>query len=337
MAIRKKEFDFATFKSKNSTTTKYKPDIFLSCGEAFHEACGVPGPAMGHINMLLGHTNTGKTTALIASSVSAQKLNILPVFIVTEKKWSFEHCKIMGLDCEKNKETSEWDGFFLYRDDFNYVEQITDFINEMLDEQEKGNLPYSLAFFWDSIGSIPCKMTYDGKGGTQHTAKALADKIQFGLNQRINNSRKEDYEYTNAIIVCNLPWVKLPDNPMGQPKIKPKGGEAVYAASTLVFRFGNEAEGGVQKIDATKNGRKINFATRTKVTVDKNHINGLGYTDSKIIVTPHGFITDDKKDKKALEEYKKETFSYWAEKIGEDFEFEEYEVQEEVDYSDGEN
>lgn len=336
MAVKKKDFSFDDVKKKFSTTTRYKPDMFLSCGEAFLEASGVPGPAMGHINMLLGHTNAGKTSALIAAAVDAQKKGILPVFLVTEKKWSFEHCQLMGLDCEKNVETGEWDGFFLYRDDFEYVEQVTDFINELLDKQKKGELPYNLCFCWDSVGSVPCKMTWEGKGGKQHTAGVLAEKINMGINQKINNSRKEDSEYLNALIVCNLPWVKLPDSPMGQPKMKPKGGEALYQASTLVFRFGNEADSGISKIDATKNGRKINFATRTKVTVDKNHINGLGYADSHIVVTPHGFITSDKKDNKvALEKYKKETADYWANKIGDsNFELEEYEVSTKVEHSD---
>jgi hypothetical protein len=335
MAVKKKEFSFDDLKKKMSTTTKYKSDLFLSCGEAFLEASGVPGPCMGHINMLLGHTNTGKTSALIAASVDAQKKGILPVYLVTEKKWSFEHCQLMGLDCSRNEETGEWDGFFLYRDDFNFIEQVTDYINEVLDMQAKGDLPYDVCFFWDSVGSVPCKMTWEGKGGKQHTAGVLAEKINMGINQRINNSRKETSPYLNGLVVCNLPWVRLPDSPMGQPKMKPKGGEAIYQAATLVFRFGNEADGGINKIDATSKGRKINFATRTKVTVDKNHINGLGYADSKLIVTPHGFITDDKRDKAALDAYKKDTFEYWASKLDDaNFELEEYEVNQKISYSD---
>lgn len=334
----KKEFNFNEMKAKLSTTTKYKPDMFLSCGEAFLEASGLPGPAMGHINMLLGHSNAGKTSALIAAAVDAQKRGILPIFLVTEKKWSFDHCKLMGLNCEKNEETGEWDGFFVYRDDFNFVEEVTTFINDCLEKQNKGEIPYDICFFWDSVGSVPCEMTWKGKGGTQHTARVLAEKFNMGLNQKINNSRKETSKYTNGIVICNLPWVALPDNPFGKPKIKPKGGEAIYQCSTLVFIFGNQANSGISKIDATSAGRRINFATKTKVTVDKNHINGLGYADSRLIITPHGFITDDDRDnKKALIKYKEETKEYWAEKLGDNnFILEEYEVQDnnQVDYQD---
>ena len=49
----------------------------------------LPGPAMGHLQMFLGHSDTGKTTALIKAAVDAQSKGILPVLIITEQKWGF--------------------------------------------------------------------------------------------------------------------------------------------------------------------------------------------------------------------------------------------------------
>ena len=40
---------------------------------------------MGHIVLLRGHSDTGKTTALIKTAVDAQKKGILPVLIITEQ------------------------------------------------------------------------------------------------------------------------------------------------------------------------------------------------------------------------------------------------------------
>ena len=54
-------------------------------------------------------------------------------------------------------------------------------------------LNQSILFLWDSVGSVPCKMTFEGKGGKQHNAAALADKIGMGLHSRISKSKKEDY------------------------------------------------------------------------------------------------------------------------------------------------
>jgi hypothetical protein len=310
MAIKKN--DFSAVKKKFSTSAKYKPQRFFDLGPDFLDAVGLPGPAIGHLNMFLGHSDTGKTTALVKAAVDAQKKGILPVFIITEQKWSFEHAKLMGFECEEvvDEETgeSDWDGFYIFNNDFNYIEQITDYINSLLDAQEKGELDYSLLFLWDSVGSVPCKMTFDGKGGKQHNASVLADKIGMGIQARITKSRKEDYPHINTLIVVNQPWVELPDNPFGQPTIKAKGGEALWLASALVFLFGNQKNAGINHITATKNGRTVSYAIRTKISVLKNHINGLGYKDGKIIATPQGYIADDKD---ALENYKKEYSQYW--------------------------
>ncbi len=208
MAIKKKEVSFDSIKSKFSTKTKYKPESFYNCGEAFMEACGLPGPVMGGINMFLGHSNTSKTTAMILAAADAQRKGHLPVLIITEKKWSWEHAIELGLQVEKT-EDGEYDGMFIFNDSFDVIEQATEFINDILDAQEKGDIPYSLLFLWDSIGSIPCQMTFDGKGGGMHNAKVLADKIGMGIHSRISKSKKEDYPYYNTLVVLNQPWVIL--------------------------------------------------------------------------------------------------------------------------------
>jgi hypothetical protein len=312
MAIKKKEIGLDSIKSKFSTKTKYKPESFYNCGEAFMDACGLPGPVLGGINMFLGHSNAGKTTAMILAAADAQKKGHLPVFIITEKKWSWEHAIELGLQAEKN-EFGEYDGMFIFNDSFDVIEQATDFINQILDSQEKGDIPYNILFLWDSIGSIPCQMTFDGKGGGMHNAKVLADKIGMGIHSRISKSKKEDYPYYNTLVVLNQPWVLLPDNPFGQPEIQAKGGTAIWLASSLVFLFGNQKKAGISHIDATKNGRKVSFAIRTKISILKNHVNGLGYKDGKIIAVPHGYIADTKE---ALEKYKKDYSDYWVQKLG---------------------
>lgn len=324
MATKKKDFSVASLAKKYGASAKFKEQTFLSCGPAFHKATGLPGPACGHINLLIGHSDTGKTTSLILSAIDAQKKGALPVIIVTEQKWNFEHVKEMGFECEYDPTTATWNGPFIFRNDFQYVEQITDYINFMLDEQKKGEIPHDLVFLWDSVGSVPCKMTFEGKGGTMHTARVLSEKIGMGLNQRITGSRREEEPYTNTLIAVNQVWVQQPESIMGQPRIKAKGGEALWLNSSLIFQFGNIASAGTNRIDAQKNGRKVIFATRTKVSVVKNHINGLSYQDSKLVAVTHGYIEDTKE---ALEEYKAQYAEYWKEKIGAlDFVTTEYEV-----------
>ncbi len=314
MAIKKKEITLESIKGKYSTKTKYKPESYYNCGEAFMDACGLPGPIMGGINMFLGHSNSSKTTAMILAAADAQKKGHLPVFIITERKWSWKHAVELGLEAEQTEE-GDWDGMFIFNDSFDYIEQVTDFINDLIDAQEKGDIPYNLLFLWDSVGSIPCKMTYDGKGGKQHNAAALADKIGMGIHSRIAKSKKEDYPYYNTMVVVNQPWVDLPDNPFGQPEIKAKGGEALWLACSFVFLFGNQKKAGINHITATKNGRTVSYAIRTKISVLKNHVNGISYKDGKIIAVPQGYIKDDKA---ALDSYKKDYSDYWNKILGGD-------------------
>ena len=176
---------------------------------------------------------------------------------------------------------------------------------------------------WDSVGSVPCKMTFEGRGGKQHNASTLADKIGMGINQRISGSRKSESKFENTLVIVNQPWVQLPDNPFGQPKIKSKGGEAIWLNSSLVFLFGNQKDAGTTKITATKDKRNVKFASRTKVSVLKNHINGLGYDDGRIIVTPHGFISgkDTTEEKSSIEKYKKDYSEYWKNILGAEGDF----------------
>ena len=282
-----------------------------------------------HLYITDDYIVTHNTTAMVKSAVSVQKNGGIPVFIITEQKWSWEHAKIMGLEFNENVDPAtgeiDYDGQFIFNNNFKSIEDISEYINGMLDEQEKGNIPYELTFLWDSIGSVPCRMTLAGKGGKMHNAGVLADVIGMGLNSRITGSRTVNSKYTNTLIIVNQPWVKTDmKNPMSQPKIKAKGGEAVYLNSTLVFQFGNQQDSGISRIDATRNGRKIVFATRSKVSVIKNHINGLGYADGRLICTPHGFIKDTPED---IKKYKTDHSDYWQIMLGDsDFDLVESEV-----------
>ncbi len=145
------------------------------------------------------------------------------------------------------------------------------------------------------------------------SCRLRSTEVGMGINQRISGSRKADHEYENTLIIINQPWVELPDNPFGQPEIKAKGGTALWLAAALVFLFGSQKKSGINHIDAVKDGRKITYAIRTKISIIKNHVNGLGYKDGKVIVVHNGYIPDTKE---SLETYKKEYSNFWKEKIG---------------------
>ena len=318
----KANFNLDGFKSKKGLTSKakFKEQEWIPLSDAYQEITSVPGIPMGHIVLLRGHSDTGKTTALLEAAVSAQKRKVLPVFIITEMKWNWEHAIQMGLEVNEvvDKETGEiidYTGNFIYidRESINSIEDVSAFILDLIDEQKAGNLPYDLLFLWDSIGSVPCEMSIkSNKNNNEWNAGAMSTQFGNNVNQRIVLSRKESSPYTNTLVCINKVWTLKAESPMGQPKLMNKGVYAMWFDSTFVVTFGNVMSEGTSKIKAIKDGKQVEFAKRVNLQVDKNHINGVT-TRGKIVMTPHGFILDNDKSLKA---YKEEMKDEWKKILG---------------------
>ena len=318
----KANFSLEKFKEKKllNGNVKFKEQKWIPFSKALQNSISVTGAPVGHITLLRGHSNTGKTTALLELAISAQKMNILPVFIITEMKWSWEHARTMGFQLddvvdEVTGEVVDHNGFFIYRDrtTLGTIEDVAEFIADLLDEQKKGNLPYDLCFFWDSIGSIPCKMSVEAnKNNPMWNAGAMSQQFGNFINQRFPLSRKENAPYTNSMVAINKIWVAPAENIMSQPKMKMKNGETMFLDVSIVLTFGNITNSGTSKIKATKDGKEVEFAVRTKVSCDKNHVTGL-QTKSVVLATIHGFIEDDKKE---IDTYKKAHSHEWKNILG---------------------
>ena len=315
-------FDLNKFKTKKmlNSSVKFKDQKWIPLSSAFQETTSVPGIPMGHIVLLRGHSDTGKTTAMIEAAVSAQKMGVLPVFIVTEMKWNWEHATQMGLEVkrvvdEKTGELLDYEGSFLYidRENLHTIEDVAAFILDLLDEQKKGNLPYDLLFLWDSIGSVPCELSVkSNKNNNEWNAGAMSTQFGNNVNQKVTLSRKESSPYTNTLVCVNKVWTAKAEVPMGQPKLMNKGGFAMWFDATFVITFGNVANAGTSKIKAIKDGKQVEFAKRTNIQIDKNHINGV-QSRGKIIMTPHGFINDSDKE---IKSYKDAHAAEWSAILG---------------------
>ena len=315
-------FDLTKFKEKKmlNSNVKFKEQRWIPLSPAFQEVTSVPGIPMGHIVLLRGHSDTGKTTAMIEAAVSAQKMKVLPVFIITEMKWNWEHATMMGLQVNEivDEETGEvlnYEGNFIYvdRETLHTIEDVAAFILDLLDEQKKGNLPYDLLFLWDSIGSVPCELSVrSNKNNNEWNAGAMSTQFGNNVNQKMTLSRKESSPYTNTLVCVNKVWTAKAEVPMGQPKLMNKGGFAMWFDATFVVTFGNISNAGTSKIKAIKDGKQVEFAKRTNLQIDKNHINGV-QSRGKIIMTPHGFITDNDKE---LKTYKDAHASEWMKILG---------------------
>lgn len=317
----KSKFNLDNFKDKKglSNNTKYKEQRWVPFSPALQDALSIPGIPMGHITMTRGRSNTGKSTLSIEAAVNAQKMGILPVLIITEMKHDFNHWRTMGFQMEDVIDPDgaivDHNGFFIYRDrsTLNSIEDVASFIIDLLDEQKKGNLPYDLFFIWDSVGSIPCQMSIE-KGSNSPLWNAGALSTQFGnfVNQKIIMSRKESEPYTNTLLIVNKTGVQPALTPMSQPRMTNKGGDTFFYDSSLCLTFGNVTNAGTSKVEAQKDKRKVEFALKTKIACDKNHINGIT-TKGTIVSTVHGFIPDTPD---AIKKYKDEHSDEWIDILG---------------------
>jgi len=309
-------------KSKGLDKTEYKTQEWMDLSPAFREVTGVRGIPVGHITILRGHSDSSKTTALIEAAVSAQKRNILPVFIISEMKWSWDHAKMLGLEFEEiiNEKTGEvtgHEGFFIYvdRSTLRTIEDVAEFINKTLDDQEdpKSGLKFDLAFFWDSVGSLPCKMSVEKqKNNNEWNAGAMS--VQFGgsINQRIVASRKLESPWVNSLVCVNKVWTQKPENVMGQPRMENKGGKTMWYDATFIITFGNVSSSGINKMKVKSKGKEITWGSRVKLQLEKNHVNGIS-TNGKIIVTPTGYILDEEKE---IKKYQLEHMDYFSKLLG---------------------
>ena len=316
----KSKFSLDKFKEKKGldNNVKFKEQQFIPFSKSIKDALSIDGIPMGHLTIARGRSDSGKTTLLIETAINAQKQGILPIFIITEMKWDFEHAAQMGFELNRIIDPEDptninYEGFFMYvdRSTINVIEDVSAFILDILDEQKKGNLPYDLCFLWDSVGSIPCKMSVEAKSNNpQWNAGAMATQFGNFVNQKFTMSRKSNYPYTNTFFIINKVGVQPAESPMGRPKMTNKGGDAMYWDATLVITFGNITNSGTSKIKAVKDKKNVEFAKRTKIAIDKIHT-GIGIaTQSTVIVTPHGFIPDTDN---SIAKYKKENSKNWFE------------------------
>lgn len=334
--IEKKTFSLEDFKKNNGfdNDVKDKDLEFITLSKAFYEATGLPGIIKGITNLSRGFSNTGKSTGLYEAMVSAQKNNILPIFIDTENNFNWAHAKDIGLEFEEviDENTGEvinYNGFFIYinndylietygkKRDKNrqeaVIEDIGHFIDDILNKQSKEELPFELLFLWDSIGSVDCEQCVTSKTrNNMWNAGSLETTFKSLLNHRIPSSRKENKPYTNTIYAVQKIWL---DSMQGAGVVKHKGGEAFFYGARLIIHHGGILTHGTTKISAQMNSKEYILGTEAKIEIVKNQINGVS-KKGKLISTAHGFILPEEKNEYA-KKYKEFILSKLGEKSGE--------------------
>ncbi len=296
----KKEFSLNDYKKekKIDKVVKSKPDRWIPVSPAFQEVTGLPGGVcMGHSHIAYGYQDTGKSTLMLELAASAQKMGILPVFLITEQKHRWSHAISMGFEIEEFEDENgnlSYDGFFLYfdRNNFDTVEDLSKLMHQLMDDQEKGKLPHDILFLIDSFGKLNCtKGVKNTQFNPQWVATAVAHEFGASVIPRINMTISESKPHTNAMYAIVQPWTELPELYGQLPRLTPKAGKSLPQDSAMCYKFGGNTNSNTSKMKIKKKGKEIVWGTRTKIEVEKNHITNLS-TKGKLIVTATGFITE---------------------------------------------
>ncbi|NJO65309.1 MAG: hypothetical protein HC836_46605 [Richelia sp. RM2_1_2] len=287
-----KKFDLNEYKkSIQSADTPLKPDLFITLNDALQAVLGLPGLPLGHINMIFGLSDSGKTSLVLHSVAQAQKMGILPVLILTEGKFSPERAQLMGVDPDN-----------CIIEYVQYLEDIFVKIDRITSDVTMGVLPKNVMIFVDSIGNtVSIDSVTENKDGTTETggammkaAKVLREKLRV-FSHKINNTRKISSPYFVGLTFVNHAYTQPPKFPGAPSSIVPYGGDAIWYASSLVIRTKKG-----KTLKATVSGQEKGFGIISKLTVDKNHISNVTNTGEFIVVADTIIAHDDK----VLKEYK---------------------------------
>ncbi len=289
--------------------------------------------------MIYGQSDVGKTTAILECAAHAQKEGKLPIFLITEKKWSWDRAEKMGIIQSK----------CLFEDNLQFIEEVCDKINSYLEDQRNGDLPMDIVFLWDSLGSTPSRAEWEANeehetairkaidagdeisdikknsGGMMIANRVVRERIGRFLQHKITATRNEGSNYNATLIILNHGYTS--PNPAGPASLVPYCGAALKYSLSFQIRQG-KVSGVPKKHTATKNGVDITWGIEVPFIFEKNHINGIS-REGNVIITPKGYILATKE---SIEKYKKEHREEW------DTDFERFfqETSENVDLDTGE-
>lgn len=295
----KKKFDLQTYKkSIEVADTPLKMDLYVQLNEALQSVLGLPGLPLGHITQLFGLSDSGKTSLVFHAAAQAQAQGILPVFIITENKVSWDRAKQMGVDVEN-----------CIVEHAEYLEDIFNKIDRITSDVVMGKLPYNVMIFVDSIGNtVSTESVTQNKDGTvemggamMKAAKVIRERMRV-FSHKINNTRKTTSPFYVGLTFVNHAYKQPPQFPGGQTLTVPYGGDGIYFSSSLIIRTKK-----VKTLKAVVGGQEKGYGIVSKITVDKNHISNTTNA-GEFVVVADSLIPNEKTAIDAYKDAKKESW-----------------------------
>ena len=183
------------------------------------------------------------------------------------------------------------------------LEDIAYSINDFLDRQDSGEIPYPMCFIWDSIGSIQSFKSLESKStNNMFDAGAISQAFNNIINNRIPSSKSMGSEYTNTFFCVNKIWNDSMNSMGGVPSIELKGGKTFFYGARLIMHLGGIGKAATKKLTATAKGETYNYGIVTKIRTTKNQLPtpwNVTY-EGEMSCVHNGLVNPDK-----LDDYKK--------------------------------
>jgi len=301
----KKEFNLKNYvqtQHKVLPTIEYKDPVFLKMPECVQESLCMPGFPLGHMSMLYGLSDSGKTGILLNAVRRAQEQGILPILIVTENKLSKDRIEKAGIVMDN----------LILVEDLKCLENVYDYISCKTQEIINGQLPLNVMIFWDTVSGCPSKDSFeilaDGRIEKNFDNRKNANVIGFYNNiiaSRIAETRKIGCEGMLGVVFVTQAYIgEKPKFPPGLPApIVPNGGEKIWFPLSLAIEV---KEG--SRLSAKHKGRYIDYGLITRIKVKKNHINELNGSGEFVLAGSQVIAND----KDLIEKFKEEKKEEWT-------------------------
>jgi RecA/RadA recombinase len=279
-----------------------KPAKYVILNEELQACLGLPGFSLGDISEIYGDSDVGKSSLIFHAAVQCQNQGIMPILIIKERKHRQARMEIMGFDPSNAVVNTSCVS----------LEDIFEFADKIISDVNKGKLPFDVCIFIDSLGNANCRAARtDEKDGTsapknvhQQNAKVMSEWMML-LSDKIGETRYETHPHYIGLVMTNHIYDKtIQIGPKMVSVPQPRGGKKrKYVASLEIFAKK------VKNLFATCNGIKMSFGMISKISVTKNHINGIQQAGLYIITEDEIFANH----KGAIEDYKARHKDKWAE------------------------
>lgn len=321
----KKKPSLKDYKAKRKLAqTPKKPEKFVELDECLHNVLGMPGLPLGHITQVYGLSDTGKTSLLFHGVAKAQEQGILPIIVITEGKVDWQRARNMGVQYNGDLDEAA-DDFIIVEEGVETLEQLFDYVVQILQDAEMGELPHDIMIFVDSIGNTRSEKEFsiDKKTGEVKkdkgmmvAARVISEYMRI-ISPKVSNSRKISHPSYAGVMFINHAYTEPPAFVGAPSKLVPYGGKKIWYTSSLVLKTARK-----KPLPATKDGIKMKFGIVSKITVDKNHLTNTAF-EGEYVITADKILPNSKA---AVDKYKAEHRDNWGEILADEtIEVEEYE------------